>query len=146
MKNEGVKIEVVESSVKQTVISLGKLDDKIHKAIARVLHEAGQLVQKKAKEKAPFDFGYLRASIYVDHNGRTTFGKSGIREGNKKLTIPSARSETSKSGLDVIIGSDLEYAGKMEDRDKYMEQGYNLIAPKLKQTIEREINKVTKKH
>ena len=159
----GISISVIPMSVVNVKRSLDKLATDTQKRIAQVIAEAGLTIQKDAKTNAPVDFGILRASIYFDYRGRVKDGKTGI--GN----IP----ESSRDGLNAIIGSRLEYAALQEEgrgaylinRSVYIERvgwrfigmhpgykaqpylgpAYNKTAPKVGPAIERQINEAIKK-
>ncbi|TVR41540.1 MAG: HK97 gp10 family phage protein [Cryomorphaceae bacterium] len=145
-KQQGISINVVKSSLRNTVKNISDNDKRMQEAISKVIAEVGVNIQRDAKRNAPVDFGFLRASIYLDFKGQGRQDKSGIRGGHRQLTIPLPRIESRKDGLDAIIGSDLDYSLKMERRDRFLQSAYRTWAPKIKPSIEKEINKILRKH
>lgn len=139
-------MRVVPASVKSTVRNLSSINEKTEKAVSQVIQEIAINIQRDGKKGAPVDYGFLRASIYMDFKGKGNVIKSGIRSGAKQLTIPTPAPESRKDGLNAIIGSDLEYAGKMEQRDRYLSNSYNRWAPRLKPAIEKNIAKVLREN
>jgi hypothetical protein len=144
--NTGIAIRVVEQSIKKTVKNLSEINKKTQEAVSRVIQEIAVNIQRDAKKGAPVDFGFLRSSIYMDFKGKGKLIKSAIKSGAKQLSIPTPAPESRKDGLNAIIGTDLDYAGRMEQRDMYLSNAYTRWAPKLKPAIEKNINEILNKN
>lgn len=144
---------VIPATVQRTVRGLNQLEKSFERAIVRVIAEVGIRIQRDAKTKAPVDYGVLRASIYLDFKGRAQMNTSGItstgRNSGKVRTsaviIQRPGGESDRSGLNAIIGSNMDYAQKQEDKHQYMTLAYNRWAPKVKPGIEKAIQEEIKK-
>lgn len=149
----GISISVIPMSVVNVKRSFDKLATDTQKRIAQVIAEAGLTIQKDAKTNAPVDFGILRASIYFDYRGGVREGKSGsggrsARTGRirtQPINIPRKNAESNKEGLNVFVGSLLDYANKQDVRTGFLNDAYKKTKPKVKPAIERQINEAIKK-
>jgi hypothetical protein len=151
-KHPGISLFVIPRSITRTVDALGKLEKGIEAAIGRVIAEIGINIQREAKQNAPVDFGFLRSSIYLDYKGVGRMGRANINSIGansnrpvKQLTIPTVAAESNKDGLNAFVGSDMDYAAKMNYKTRFLADAYNKWQPKLKRNIEHQINEQLKK-
>lgn len=141
-KAQGIAMYVVPRSIARTVKSISNMNKQIEAAVTRVIAEAAINIQREAKENAPVNFGFLRASIYLDFKGKGKMTKTGIKSGAKQLTIPAPPAKSRKDGTDAFVGSDLNYSGRMEHRDRFLYSAYSKWAPRVKPAIEKSFRNI----
>ena len=152
MKNRGVHIEVVQHTFDDIEKTLKKFDRAATDQIATVVGEAGFQLQKDAKRLAPVDFGVLRASIYFDHKSKVLQDVSGISTIGKRgqqlrldYSTLQVRKESGRKGLDVIVGSPLDYAEKQNNKTGFLTKSFRKISGEFSKEIEKELDKIIKR-
>ena len=90
------------------------IDKTTEKKLAEMVGETGIKIQLDTKRLSPVKYGFLRASIYHDYKGAVRVDTRGIKPSPRQVTIPMKFSETTKSGLNSYVGSDLDYAYRIE--------------------------------
>lgn len=110
---KGVTISVTRESAARLNRRFNEMSKSVQKKIPTLLTEAGMLIQADAKRGAPVRYGVLRSSIYFDNRGNQR-KEIGLNPGASRqlLLFPPVESRT--DGMDVIVGSIVEYAEKME--------------------------------
>jgi hypothetical protein len=141
--NTGISIQLVPASVKRTIDGINQLERNFEKAIADVIFKIGVNIQREAKQNAPVDFGFLRASIYLDtrktvileKSGISTVGQNSGRRNTANTRIPDTGARSNKEGFNAIIGSNLNYARVQDVRTGYLSNAYAKWKPKVKPAI-----------
>jgi hypothetical protein len=105
-------MNVTQQSLSSTIRSFEQFEQRVTDRIGSALGETGFMIQRDAKRGAPVRYGVLWSSIYVDW-------KRGVqREISVSPGAPLAptypRPQSLNNGMDVIVGSIVEYAPKME--------------------------------
>ncbi len=124
---------VIPATKQRALRRLARLNEKVAKDLPLIVDQTGKAIQLDAKQNVPVDFGFLRASIYFDHKGSVNFKKTGIRGGmqTRQVEIPFHSTETRRNGMTAFVGSDMDYAQKMEDTKgkEYLDPAYENTAP-----------------
>jgi hypothetical protein len=105
-------INVTQQSLSSTIRSFEQFEQRVTDRIGRALGETGFMIQRDAKRGAPVRYGVLWSSIYVDWKRRVQRQISVSPGAPLAPTYPGPQSLN--NGMDVIIGSIVEYAPTME--------------------------------
>lgn len=108
----GFNISVTQQSLSSTIRSFEQFEQRVTDRIGKALGETGFLIQRDAKMGAPVRYGVLWSSLYVDWKRRV---QKEIRVSPGAPLAPTYPGPQSlNNGMDVIVGSIVEYAPKME--------------------------------
>lgn len=143
-----VKINGVEEVMK----NLKKMPEKYQAAVMKAILKTAHVdVETKAKWKLTtdrhVDTGRLRASIHVQKKADTNF-KYDVKRTRKKdgsLFLGGTFDgmlKTNIKPLSVIVGTNVEYAIKIERMDSYLFYALETSREKLRQRIKQNIEKV----
>lgn len=151
MIKNGIHIEVVATSISSVNRSIDAMQKGINNAAIKVVGKAGFQINRDTKRNAPVDFGFLRASVYIDHKHNLLFNPTGVKTVGKNgqtrtnFEIPQTPAQSSRDGLDVIVGSPLHYADKQNQRTKFLTDAFNKtkdkVGPEIDKVIDEEIKK-----
>lgn len=107
-----LNINVTRQSLNSTIRNMEAFNSRVEDRISRALGETGFLIQRDAKRGAPVKYGVLWSSIYVDWK-RALATRIQVKPG-AKIGPTFARPQSLFNGMDVIVGTVVEYAPKME--------------------------------
>ena len=118
---DGITIELVSADVRRLLADLQRANKQADPRVRKLIFDAGIKLQLKAKQEVHphIKYGVLRSSIYMDWQGRVSKGQVKItpegrqRDAQQKLKFPTAESE--RTGLDVVVGSEVDYAAKIHN-------------------------------
>ena len=105
-------MNVTQQSLSSTIRSFEQFEQRVMDRIGRALGETGFMIQRDAKRGAPVRYGVLWSSIYVDWKRGVNRELDYDSRAKIRPTFPQPKSLN--NGMDVIIGSIVEYAPKME--------------------------------
>ena len=90
-------------------------------------------------------YGLLRSSIYIDNRGRVLSDQP-PQDPRNQFIVPFPRSL--KNGFDVLVGSALRYANRMEHehptKSGFLQNAFDRHAPKALEEIEALLNREAK--
>ena len=109
-----VKVDVTKGLKRFKRIRKDKLEQ-----VKRAVKSAGFVADRNAKKLSPVDTGRLRASIHPEFKDTASFNYSVAGAG----TFSGKLDEKPKDDFSVIIGSNVSYAEKQENKHKFLERG-----------------------
>jgi hypothetical protein len=144
MAGNGIEISVDQSSVNRVLRDFKRRGAMADPNLKRIIGETGLRVQADAKREARVMYGFLRSSIYLDYAGRQRKQVSimGNAPAQRQLIFPRS-TETDARGLNFVVGSEMNYAGIIEDRYPYLIPAYNKHTKRAEQAMEKLLKKMT---
>lgn len=109
--------------------------------LANCLVEIETVAKEKLTQDAHIDTGRLRASIYTKHIDKKT-NRYSDNEGNSYI----CDLKKSVKELQFIVGTNVEYAWKIERLDPYMLYAYKQAKPVIIKNMDKFLNKITAKY
>jgi len=143
-----VEIELDQKSAREVQKGMFRYGEDVAKGIKRVLWTMGLTAESIAKLRlsgtlgsaAHIVTGRLRASVHAEEKGRKT------NETVADSKAADANLNESLSDMEVIVGTNVEYAPKIEfDYDSFIRFAGENIEPKLVKEGIKELDKITKK-
>ena len=101
--------------------------------VKNAVKSAGFVTDRNAKKLAPVDTGRLRASIHPEFKDTASFTYTVPGVG----TFSGKLDERPKDDFSVIIGSNVSYAEKQEDKHKFLEKGANIAERSFNNDIQK---------
>jgi len=126
-----------QGSVQRTVRELDRYSKHTQDRIVKAIGETGFAIQRDAKIGAPVRYGVLWSSIYVDW--KRGVSKQVRYDSQATVTPTFPKPESLQNGTDVIIGSIVEYAQRMEDyhpsKSRFLENAVDFHFPRLERAV-----------
>ena len=144
MATRGAHIELNKNDVRRLLNEFRTMEKQVDPNIKQMIGETGIRIQADAKRVAPIRYGILRSSIYFDWQGRTRKEVSIAQGGKQSLLVFPPASESDRDGLNAVIGSEVHYARKQENKHQFLELAYEEHSNELYQAVDNYIKRVTK--
>ena len=115
----GIQVKVV--GMNKVRNNIGVLDDEIKKKVMDAINKGALVdIETPAKKNCPVDTGRLRSSIhtikYAGNNFTYKDSKGKVFDGKMK--------EAKLGKYDIIVGTNVDYAGKIERSKKYLSKAF----------------------
>ena len=144
----GIQITLTKQSVDRVARSFDELDRRTQDNVKILLTEAGMFIQADAKRGAPVRYGVLWSSIYFDNRGNMRKEVS-LNPGADDQLLIFPRQESRKDGMDVIVGSIVEYAQKMEyghpTKRGFLMNAFETHSDRFVRTVDKLLERETKR-
>ena len=144
-KKPGIGVRADANSVKRTQRAYDSVGEAVNKGVRNKITETGFLIRTDAQRGAPVFYGLLRSSIYIDNRGRVLSDQP-PQDPRNQFIVPFPRSL--KNGFDVLVGSALRYANRMEHehptKSGFLQNAFDRHAPKALEEIEALLNREAK--
>ena len=150
---QGISVQVIPKTKQQQIKRLQMLNGIFAQRLPILVAETGINIQKDAKREVQVDYGFLRASIYFDYKGKANQSKQGIsntsrrtgRTLTRQMEIPMHFAETTREGLTAYVGSDMDYAWKIElEVRPYLLPAFDRHAPRFERAVDNLIREAVK--
>jgi hypothetical protein len=142
----GISVMVLPQDRVKLIKKLRQVDSDFAAALPNMITQTAFAIQDDAKREARVQYGVLRASIYVDTKRQARMVKSGIEGKGKQIPIPLRFPESRPDGLDAYVGSEMNYALKIEmDVKPYLFPAYEKHSKRFMQAVEKKLSEVIKK-
>ena len=141
----GISVKLDMASMQHLVKRLQKierdLNTKPRTELAKFLMVAGEelakAIKKQSKDVMPVKTGRLRASVHSKHSPSDTF----IYSDSEGMAHAGGLKESIKEGEEVVVGTNVEYAFKIDVSHGFMTKGKNDFMP----IFDRELKKLAEK-
>jgi hypothetical protein len=147
MANKNFHIAVIPATRQRTIADIRRLSPNSDKLLKDIITNVAYNIQKDAKTSCPYQYGFLRSSIYVDNRGKINTGNSEVTPGsprNRQLLIPGI-GESDSNGMNAIIGSAMDYAEKMDIMKPYLTPAFEKHSRKADELFKKALDRLTKK-
>jgi len=132
----GAKIELDPKSLAKLMKRLENIDKSLNPAprtpMSDLLNITGLDIAREAKKASPVITGRLRSSIHPKTRPTETF----IYTDSDGKAFDGTITEQVKDGKEVVVGTNVTYAKKMELKHSYLKKGLDAAMPALKRRQE----------
>lgn len=149
-------IEIVPEQQRRLLKGLSKISDQVQKNAEGIIEDTARQTQFETQRNAPVDFGFLRASVYIDYDGKVSqiklnSGASSQKTGGTKPPSFNPASVlfnlrgTTPNKLNAIVGIGVKYGEKMEKRDQMLSSAFRKNSLKMNKKVDKLISDAVKR-
>ena len=149
-------LKVSVSGVEKVNARLKKVEEDIAEGVMRELKtialvDIETVAKQRLTERKHVDTGRLRASIHTEYNGEAEF--NGVKGNTYSTPLPKKNQPGSLDGrlsdkagpFEIFVGTNVEYAKKMERYDAYLFPAFVAAKSKIIAAAGKIVGKITKK-